>query len=286
MPKVIFDNYRGHTLEMVIGGIGSPYVITDIDGLAPPRADINMTDMALTDGRRYNSAKVDARVLNIAFAITYEAEKHRLEAYDVFRIKQPIKMQYTSERVDVWTEGYIQTIDLGHFDNVQIMTVSIICPFPYLRSAQLIVNELSSVVKAFHFPFAITAADPIPISYIQQESNVTVTNAGQIDTGFTMTLGAIGTVVNPKVLNYVTGEYFGLNMTMEAGDVVTINSTAGNKTVDLLRDGVHSNIFNSIMEDSTWLIFRPGENIFVYEADSGAEVLTIGFSHYDLYEGV
>lgn len=283
MYKLILETAYGQ----LSFGMGSPLTISEIEGLSPPEANINLSETALIDGQRYNSAKVMIRTLNIAFAIEYEAEKNRLNVYDVLRLKKPVTMYYTSDLRNVFIEGYISQVNVTHFEMKQICTVTIICPSPFFKSAQQIINELSSIVNSFHFPFAITAANPIPFSYIQMQSNVTVENNGNVDVGLIIELYAIDSVSNPKIFNYETGDFFGLNFTMEAGDLITINTMSGEKTVTLLRDGVITNIFNAQMAGNTWLQLEGIESVFVYEVGSGSvSNLSVTFKHYDLYEGV
>lgn len=283
MYSLILENESGARLTF---GMGGAYTISEIDGLSAPEATINTFDMALADGQQYSNAKVSTRTLQIAFAIEYDAEQKRLDAYNVLRIKKPITMYYKSDLIDVFIEGYVSKCNVSHFDMKQIMTVTILCPSPYFKSAQQVINELSSIVKAFTFPFAITEPAPIPFSYVQKVTNVTVANQGTVDTGLTIVLYASGDVANPKVFDYETGDYFGLNITMYAGDEVTITTGTGVKAVTLLRGGVTSNLFNDIAEGSTWLQLHGAESVFVYQADSGAESLTVEFRHYDMYAGV
>lgn len=284
MYNLTLTNESGAQLTF---GMGGAYTISEIDGLSSPEATINTSEVALMDGQRYDSAKVSMRTLNIAFAIEYDAEQKRLDVYNVLRIKKPIHVHYKSDLRDVTIDGYVSKLDVDHFAMKQIATVTIICPSPYFRSAQIVVNELSNVVSAFHFPFAITEAEPIPFSYMQQLSNVTIKNNGTADTGMTIVLYARGTVSNPKIFNYETKDFFGLNFSMQTGDEITINTMSGEKTVTLLRDGVTSNIFNYVMADSTWLQAEGVQSVFAYEVGSGTlSDLVVDFSHYDLFSGV
>lgn len=284
MYNLTLTNESGAQLTF---GMGGAYTISEIDGLSSPEATINTSEVALMDGQRYNSSKVSMRTLSIAFAIEYDAEQKRLDVYNVLRIKKPIHVHYKSDLRDVTIDGYVSKLDVDHFAMKQIATVTIICPSPYFRSAQMVVNELSNIIKAFHFPFAITEAEPIPFSYIQQLSNVTIENGGTTDTGMTIVLYARGAVNNPKIFNYVTQEFFGLNFSMQAGDEITIDTMAGEKSVTLLRDGATSNLFNYVMADSTWLQVEGIQSMFVYEVGSGTlSDLVAEFSHYDLFAGV
>lgn len=284
MYKLVLEDVKGNQLTF---GMGGAYTISEIEGLAPPKANINLSDMALMDGQHYNSAKVETRTLNIAFAIETDAEQNRLNAYRVLRIKQPIRMYYSSDLRDVYIDGYISEIGVTHFAMKQIVTVSIICPSPYFKSAQEVVNELSAIVSGFHFPFAITEENPIPFSFVQMLSNVTVENLGEVDTGLIIIMYATDTVTNPKIFDYETQDYFGINYTLQAGDQVTINTMSGEKTVTLLRDGEETNLFNYVMEGSKWIQLDGISKSFVYEVGSGSiGDLSVQFKHFNLYQGV
>ena len=77
------------------------------------------------------------------------------------------------------------------------------------------------------------------------------------------------------------------NFDMEQGDLITIDTRPGQKTVTLLRSGVESNIFNYIIQGSTWLQLSPNGDTFVYEVGTGLDAdLNITFKHENLYEGV
>lgn len=268
-------------------GMGEPYVITEIQGLSSPDADVNLTDIALADGQRFNSAKVKSRTMNMAFAINYDAEPNRLNAYNVLRVKKPVRVEYKSELRDVFIEGVVKSVNVTHFEMKQICTVTVVCPFPYFKDAQEIINALTNVVNAFHFPFASTEAPQIVFSYIQQQSNTTVINNGEVDTGLIIELYFKGAVENPKIFNYATADFFGLDYNFQAGDIVTINTNQGEKSVKLLRNGAESNLFNYIMKNSKWLQLEGKECVFIYEVGSGAmSSVEITFSHNDLYEGV
>ncbi|WP_418290820.1 phage distal tail protein, partial [Massilicoli timonensis] len=161
-----------------------------------------------------------------------------------------------------------------------------LCPFPYFRAAQEMINDIDSVISLFHFPFAITASDPIPLGYIETLSDIMIRNEGDVQCGMMIELYARGTVKNPKIFNYLTGKFIGLNFTMIAGDSIFINTQAGKKSVQLLREGQYSNIFNTLIKNIEWLQLDVGENTFTYEAESGVNSLYITFTHTPIFEGV
>lgn len=285
MYELTLQNKSGSKLSF--NQIGGQFTITNIEGLSPADATINTNESALIDGATYNSSKVNMRTINMAFAIEHNAEEGRLKVYRVLQSSKYVMLTYKSERLNVFVEGYIRSISVGHFSAKQIATVTILCPFPYFKAAQEIVNDLSSVISLFHFPFSSTEEPQIVFGYIDPTTAEVVMNNGSIECGLTFELYAKASVTNPKIYNHVTGDYIGINYEMEAGDVITITTEKGNKTVTLLREGVRSNIFNSLMEGISWLQLEIGGSAFVYEIDQGLiSDLLVTIKHRDLFEGV
>lgn len=284
MFSLTLENKNGDQLSF---GMGSPFTIQEIQGLNPPDATINTSQISLIDGAKYNSAKVNMRQLNIAFAIEYSAAYNRIQMYNVLKSKQWIRMYYTGDQRDVYIDGYIQSIDISYFEMKQIVTCTILCPAPYFQEAQTIVNEIKNIINSFHFPFASTEEPQIVFGYYSNDVGVTIENDGDVECGLVIELYARSAVSNPKIFNYITQEFFGLNYTMETADLITIDTRKGQRTVTLLRDGVETNLFNYVVKNSTWLQLEANGSTFVYELGSGSlGDLQVIFNHSNLYEGV
>lgn len=284
MFELILENKAGLKLEF---GFGSPYTITEVQGLNPPSATINTSQLSLMDGAKYNSSKMNMRTLNIAFAIEVEAAKNRTAIYKVLKSKQWIKCTYIGEYRQVYIEGYIQSIDVDYFGKKQVVTCSILCPSPYFREAQQIVNEMSLILSMFHFPFSSTAEPQIVFGVISSDSGINIDNESDVDCGLVIELYARSGLENPKVYNYVTQEYIGVEIAMLTGDLITIDTQEGHKTATLTRNGVTTSIFNNVMQGSTWLQLPSEGATFVYEVGTGSAAnLDVTFKHTNLFEGV
>lgn len=66
MFKLILENAAGEQVQLTNR---KEYAVTEIQGLNPPGATINTSEMALYDGAKYISSKVGMRSINIAVAI-------------------------------------------------------------------------------------------------------------------------------------------------------------------------------------------------------------------------
>lgn len=284
MFNMTFENRNGVQLKT---GAGTPYTISEFSGLNPPKAIINTNTTALLDGGIFNSSKLEMRSMNIAFAIEAPCEENRLNVYSVIQSKLPVRVYYKSDILDIFIDGYVEDLNFSYFAQKVIATVSILCPSTYFKGAQEIINELSAVVPKFHFPFASTSAKELIFGVIDTLTAVTVKNDGNVTAGLTFEIYCKEPVKNPEIIDYATSEFMKINITMQIGDLITITTGQGNKTITLLRGGVRTNIFNLLDKNSTWLQLDINDSVFVYTVDEGNVTdLEITIKHYDLYEGV
>ena len=284
MFDLILENDNGDQLTF---GQGTPFTVTEIQGLNPPSATINTSQIAMVDGGKFNSSKLNMRTINIAFAIEYQPAANRIEIYKVLKSKQWVKMYYNGEYRQVFIEGYIQSIDISYFAMKQIVTCAILCPSPYFKEAQEIVDSLVNIVGMFHFPFASTAEPQLIMGNIFNELGMVIENGGDVDTGIIIVMYARSPISNPKVFNYITHDFIGVQYDMQTADQITIDTRKGEKSVTLLRGGVETNLFNYLMEGSTWLQLDASGSTFVHEVGTGdASSLNLTIKHYNLFEGV
>ena len=89
----------------------------------------------------------------------------------------------------------------------------------------------------------------------------TIINNGDVETGIIIEMLASGNVVNPTIYNADTRGSFGLNITLQMGDKVTINTTPGNKSVILTRYGIERNIINNITKIRNGLSLCPAKTL-------------------------
>ena len=101
-----------------------------------------------------------------------------------------------------------------------------------------------------------------------------------------MVFRALGALSNPSLFNVNTREYMKLNFDMQGGDVITIDTNYGNKSITLQRNGQETNIYRYMDVDSTFLQLDIGDNIFRYDADSGLSNLEVTVYYAQKYLGV
>lgn len=265
---------------------GNPdYDVLSVSGLNPAPAEINTTPVSGIDGTRYNSARIGQRNIVIRLNINGDIEDRRIELYKYFRVKHTMRVYYKNEHVDVYIDGYVETFENDFFTILQQPQISIICPDPYFKSMSETEIDFENVTALFMFPFAI-AAEGIPFSSLNEISS-RYFNAGNVETGGIITFTALADdVKNPVFYNNTNGTFFGVDITMQSGDVIEINTQRGEKSVKLTRSGTTTSIVGDRTNGSTWIVFEPGENEISFGADVSASSLRCTLSCVQRFEGV
>ena len=282
MYSLKIENKAGQQFELTSNE--ARYQVTKIDGLNPPPAVITSAGVAGMDGSRFASAKLGERNLVLYVKINGDVETNRIFLYRFFKTKQYCKIYYENETRSVYAEGYVETIECDLFENGQMMQISIVCNDPYLKALEEIEHELSLIIGAFTFPFAIE--EPIEFSYYEHDMLTTIAYDGDAESGFIIEIQAGGSVTNPSIYKVGTGEQMSINVTMVQGDLLRINTNKGEKSIEFTHNGVTTNYLRNLQRGSSWLSLDIGDNQFTCDADSGEEMMQIVFKYRTKYEGV
>ena len=264
------------------------FQVYNIEGLNPPNAQINLSKMAGVDGSRFNSSTLNERNIVVYVKLQGNIEANRLLLYRYFGTKEYCKIYYSNDKRNVYIEGYVETCDVTPFTNDEKMQISIICPEPYFKDLQEIVDDISKVIHKFKFPVSINKDEPIPFSEIAKDKVTNIVNTSESETGLIVDVVFSGNVRVLEIRNTVTGEQFILDYSFLDNDKLIINCNKGHKSVTLNRDGVISNLIPSMRKGSKFFQLKTGDNNFSYLADGGMsdQLVNIQFKHYNIYRGV
>ena len=284
------ENEAGQQIDL--SKTANEFMFSKIEGLNPPAGTISTSTYAGMDGSYLNNAFIEKRNLVISFEMRgIDIEKRRHLLYRVVKPSRYIKVYYKTARIDVYAEGYVETCEISNFDTLTSGQISIICPDPYWYSTSAVYAYYSQVTGAFHFPFPESDA-PFPLGIYSTTDNIIIQNDGD-ETGFTIRIEASSdetvpeiAAVTPTIYNADTGEYLQIKGDILKGDIITITTKTGNKTVTLTRNGVDSNIINRLVSGSTWLSLREGKNTFHVQAVRGVKNLKVTLMHRNAYLGV
>lgn len=255
-------------------------------GLGPVGADIITSALGMVDGEKYNGSRVGARNIVLTVYIGGNVEANRIRLYQYLAPKSKVKLYYKNDSREVYAEGYVESNEPNQFEANSFNQISIICPHPYLSAIEAIVQNITNTADMFEFPFAIEE-EGIEFSALDGGTYANMHNSGDVSTGAIFRVFAQSEVIGPNIYNAITNEYFKLSGALEAGDLLTINTNAGNKRLTITKStGAVVNVLHRRAPGSTWLQLAVGDNYIAYTADSGEAAMSVSVEHNDLFVGV
>ena len=279
---LILENESGEQVNL--STTANQYMTSKIEGLNPPAGTISTSSYAGMNGSYLNNAFIEKRNVVISFAMRgIGIEKRRHQLYHVVKPSRYIKIWYKAANIDVYAEGYVETCEVSNFEQQISGQISILCPDIYWYSTETQIAEYSRVKGAFHF-VCPDNDEPFPIGMYNTQDIMTINNSGD-EVGFTLEISG-GPAKNPTIYNALTDEYMQISGDIQKGDVITITTKTGNKTVLLEREGVVTNIINRLVSGSTWLNLKTGENKFYVRASDGLNNIKVRLIHRNAYLGV
>jgi hypothetical protein len=299
-------NYLGDRVKLELGKPEvSGFLIKSVTGLGPVKANVNTTEVVTNDGSMFNSARLSQRniVFQLAFVDTVYGETIediRQKSYKYFPAKKSVEIVIETDNRYVKIKGYVESNEPDIFSSQEGTQISIICPDPYFYSAGEDGNNVTdfyTIDPMFEFPFSNESlTDPLLIfGEIQIKTEGVITYYGDSEIGVVIYIHAIGPATNINIYNTETREVMMINTTklekltgkgLVASDDIVINTTKGEKSITLIREGASYNILNCLDKNTDWFTLSKGDNIFAFTAETGVTNLQFRIENQVIYEGV
>lgn len=232
------DTFMGR-LPVADQSFESPYIVKNIDGVGPVKADISVSEYAMMDGGTYQNAKVSSRniVLTIGYRPNYASgesvEDVRWALYNWFQTKRFVRLVFMGAyAVPLQIDGYVESHEPSIFSNKPEVQISIICPDPHFVQRESV--TLNGVTGS-------------PLNVVGQ---------GTAQTGFlfdiTLTRALYGVTLENDI-----GVSLGYSRGTQAGDRLRISTAKGAKHVYHVRGTTWSQDLNNI-ESGTLGVYLGG----------------------------
>ena len=289
MAILKYINNNNKSIEL---GNAAPFLVTTIDGLGSPQNEIYTQKSPYQDGVTATHSSLGSRNIVIEGKIIdnnrENRQSYRYKLLSVFNPKLDgkliIDLGSAQRQIDCKVEQ-APYFSSNSEQNYQNFSISLLAPNPYWQDTSTTKEEIAIWRGAFEFPLELFE-EGIELGYREPSLIVNVFNSGDVSCGMRIQFKALATVVNPNLFNVNTREYFKINRTMEAGEVITVTTHFQNKKVELNKNGVISNAFNWIDLNSTFMQLEPGDNLLRYDADDGIDNLEVSIWHTPQYLGV
>lgn len=303
IKSVTVTNSRGEAILLELNKPSDTgFAITEIEGLGPVSATINTTEIVSYDGSIFNSARGSER--NIVLHLTFlgiDIEEIRHKTYKYFPLKQLVSIKIDTDHRSCETQGYVESNEPDIFtDDGEGCTISLICPDAWFNAAGedgVTVVDYYKIEPLFEFPFSNESLSDHLIEFgnIRNSFEETFVYEGEVETGFTLNIHALGDVGDITIYDADTLEKMVIDAdklkgitgsALEAGDDLMISTVKGHKSALLYRNAKYTNVLNCIGRDSTWFQLNQGENRYAYILEDGSAAIRLTFNVQKLYQGV
>lgn len=213
IKSVTVTNHLGESLILELTRPDlSGFIVKEIDGLGPVKADINTTKRATMDGTAYNSASAGQR--DITFQLQFyttgieSIEDIRHRSYKYFPLKKQVTIRVETDNRISETVGYIESNEPNIFSNQEGCTVVVVCPDPYFYAVNTNETIFYGVEPAFEFPlFNDSSIEPLlELGTVKNKTEENVFNSGDAEVGMSIIMHATGDVSNVTIYNLDTRE--------------------------------------------------------------------------------
>lgn len=301
IKSITVTNYLGDSIELELANPErSGFIVESVTGLGPGKATINSTEIATNDGSLFNSSRVQSR--NIVISLRYmwkdSIEDVRQLSYKYFPLKKKVTVLVKTDNRSAEIEGYVESNEPNIFSKEETADVSIVCPYPFFYSGEgTHTTVFSGIEPMFEFPFSNESLTEnlLLMGSIQNRTENIIPYDGDVETGVTITIHAIGDASGITIYNTMTREIMKIDTDkieaftgsgIVAGDDIVICTIQGRKSVTLIRNGERTNILNCMDKNTDWFKLSKGDNFFAYTAEEGTTNLQFKIENNLVYEGV
>jgi len=264
-----------------------PFFLSKLDGAGSVRQTINTFHAPEQDGEFYISSTLDMRNITLEGNILSESIdasfEYRKRLLKIFTPKLRGTLIYRGRQISCIVEE--AEFSVTNVSRAPAFFISLLCPSPFFESLEYIRAELASWRENFHFPLEITPPG-IELGIRQPSQIITIENEGDVSCGCEIVFKALGTVVNPELLNLDTGEYIKINTTLENDEEIHVFTHFAGKRVTRIVGTTQSNAFALLDVSSTFLQLASGRNTLRYDAEENMDLLEVSIFYRPQFLGV
>ncbi len=286
--KLVYTSDAGRTFTC---GTETPLAqkvaLTEADGLYGYETTLYTSDQSGQDGSTLIGNKLSARRISLTLKVLADVVETRRALIMTLQPK-------TLGTLKLLRDGYdervirciVEKVAVNATDG-SILYVYLMAPNPYWRENAESRVYIATWEALFGYPLTIEQGVGFMFGQRTEERVINVQNPGTAETGMRVVFTARSEVVNPRISDALSGErYMQANLTLQANDILTIQTGKGEKKATLYRaeGNVESNAFEYLDTAAlTFLQLSPGDNYLSYSAQSGEDALTVAVFFYPCY---
>lgn len=299
IEKLTFTNSNGSSLLFSVKSVFHVNVGKDVKGLSDVENEIYSTSGINQAGATYLGYHIESRDIEIVGFIN-ERDKSIIREYR-HQMNHALNPAYEGTLVyqhDSFTRQIKCRVHSAPQFSVESgwlkFSIRLLCLNPYWTDESETYTQIATWIGGMEFDsinglqLTVSAEDPEwEVGYRLPNLITNILNTGDAETGLTITFMAQGAVTDPGLIDVKTQEYIKVNMSMLAGEEITIKTGYGEKSVTFKdQHGETHDIFRYLDINSTYLQLQIGDNPYRYFAEAGEDNLNVTIKHSNLYLGV
>lgn len=269
-------NSQGQSLVLPLNNDGTGIYLRGMEGLDPVKANLVSSSFANMDGAQYNSSRRESRNIKVMLGLDPDFSKETVRTLrrDIYNFCMP-KTEVLL-RFHVFDEFDTNIISQNNIFEIVARVES--CESPLFEKDPAVDISLMCFDPDFLVPTPVV----VPGNSTAGTTEFTVDYTGTVETGLIFQL-----LVNRAMDSGFTiyhrppdGTLRQVDFTspLESGDVLTINTNWGSKSVIRSRAGVDSSLLYGMTPQSTWLELLPGLNHFRVYATGAAVPFQLSYT--------
>lgn len=279
MEKIIYTNTENET---VVLSMTPPFLLQSKEGFSSVDNDITSEKIYKQDGQQFIDATLSVRNLFMTGMLMGESKESYFELrrslIKAFNPKLAGVITYTNGfgtyQIDVIPELAPSFNENDGGSYYKAFDISLKALDPYWADKSEIDAEIpmAKIEPMLTFPLEITP--DFEFAQLIAGDVIEIHNNGDVAVGAVFTINVGGPLVNPRLYNVLTQEYFALNGTFVTGTKLRISTLRGKKRVEQDDGYGWYNIMTKRKVESKFLQLEKGVNYLQLQADSGVAFTT------------
>lgn len=278
MKRILYTNVDGETINIFER---PPFILQKTEGFGSVQNEISYGGSYGMDGATKVSDRLAVRDMLIEGTIVADNNEqlmeYRQELAKIFNPKINGTLNYKEYEkefvIDVEVE-HAPNFDMENTKRSQKFQLMLKALDPYWTDKSEIDAEIPMAGEENLFEFPLEITDNFEFSRLVAGDVIEIHNNGDVAVGAVFTINVNGILVNPKLYNVITQEYFALNGTFTNGTRLRISTLRGNKRVEQDDGGGWYNIMTKRQVESKFLQIERGVNYLQLQADEGVDFTT------------
>lgn len=260
--------------------------IFDIDGLTGHDMNIAFSQGFNQIGETVEGVSIGSHIFEIEGRLLGEATAQKKKMLSVFAPFESGKLIF-EDKYFLECVVYKTPVITVQKQNPKFEMV-LSAPYPFWQ--KITSNSFIVGTYAPMFSFPVNYGEPHIFGIENPSAFINAYNDGQIDAYYRLEFQTQTITVNPSIINVNTQEFLKLNTTINQGEKITVYRNGGRLLVEKESNGIITDAFSLLDEDSDLLFMHVGDNVIRASADEGEDQLitTIIFNSavVGVYEGI